>query len=32
MKALKIPFEIRDYQREAFVHGIKKNRTLLLSL
>ncbi len=31
MKALKIPFEIRDYQREAFVHGIKKNRTLLLS-
>jgi len=31
IKALKIPFEVRDYQREAFVHGIKKNRCLLLS-
>ena len=24
LKALKIPLEIRDYQREAFVHSIKK--------
>ncbi len=31
IKALKLPHEVRDYQREAFVHGIKKNRCLLLS-
>jgi len=32
IKALKIPkIEIRDYQREAFVHSIKKNRCLLVS-
>ena len=31
LKALKIPLEIRDYQREAFVHSIKKSRCLLLS-
>jgi superfamily II DNA or RNA helicase len=32
LKALKIPkIEIRDYQREAFVHSIKKSRCLLLS-
>src|SRR5210317_410035 len=32
LKALKIPkIEIRDYQREAFVHSIRKSRCLLLS-
>ena len=31
VKALKIPFEVRDYQLEAFKHGIKRNRCLLLS-
>jgi len=32
IKALKIPnIEVRDYQKEAFVHAIKKNRCLLLS-
>jgi len=32
IKALKIPnIEVRDYQREAFVHSIKKNRCLLVS-
>ena len=31
IKALKIPFEVRDYQKEAFVHALKVNRCLLLS-
>tara|TARA_R110000822_G_scaffold114913_1_gene246641 strand:- start:1027 stop:2538 length:1512 start_codon:yes stop_codon:yes gene_type:complete len=32
IKALKIPnIQVRDYQRKAFVHSIKKNRCLLLS-
>ena len=31
LKALKLPLEIRDYQREAFVHSITKSRCLLLS-
>src|SRR5210317_887040 len=32
VKALKIPnIEVRDYQREAFVHSIQKSRCLLLS-
>ena len=32
IKALKIPnIEVRDYQREAFVHSIKTDRCLLLS-
>jgi len=31
IKALKIPLELRDYQIEAFIHGLKKNRCLLLS-
>ena len=31
IKALKIPFEVRDYQKEAFIHAIKKSRSLLLS-
>ena len=32
IKALKIPkIEVRDYQKEAFVHSVKKNRCLLLS-
>jgi len=31
IKALKIPFDVRDYQREAFIHAIKKSRCLLLS-
>ena len=31
IKALKIPMEVRDYQKEAFVHAVKKNRCLLLS-
>ena len=32
INALKIPnIEVRDYQREAFIHAVKKNRCLLLS-
>ena len=32
IKALKIPnIDVRDYQKEAFVHAVKKNRCLLLS-
>ena len=31
IKALKIPFEVRDYQKEAFTYATKKNRCLLLS-
>jgi len=32
IKALKIPnIEVRDYQKETFVHAVKKNRCLLLS-
>ena len=30
-KALKVPMEIRDYQKEAFIHATQKNRCLLLS-
>jgi len=31
IKALKIPMETREYQKEAFTHALKKNRCLLLS-
>ena len=31
LKALKIPMEIRDYQRDAFIYATRKNRCLLLS-
>jgi len=31
IKALKLPHEVRDYQKEAFVHSVKKNRCLLVS-
>jgi superfamily II DNA or RNA helicase len=31
IKALKIPLEIRDYQKEAFIHSLEKTRCLLLS-
>ena len=31
IKALKIPMEVRDYQKEAFIHAVQKNRCLLLS-
>jgi len=31
IKALKIPMEVRDYQKNAFIHAVKQNRTLLLS-
>ena len=31
IKALNIPFKVRDYQKEAFVYATKKNRCLLLS-
>ena len=31
IKALKIPMEVRDYQKEAFVHAVQKSRCLLLS-
>jgi len=31
IKALKIPLEVRDYQKEAFIHCVRKNRCLLLS-
>ena len=30
IKMLKLPHEVRDYQR-AFIHSIQKNRCLLLS-
>jgi superfamily II DNA or RNA helicase len=31
MKALKIPLEIRDYQKEAFRYSVEKSRCLLVS-
>jgi ATP-dependent helicase YprA (DUF1998 family) len=31
VSGLKIPMEIRDYQKQAFVHALQKNRCLLLS-
>ena len=31
LKALKVPLEIRDYQKDAFVYSIQKSRCLLLS-
>ncbi len=31
IKALKLPHEIRDYQKEAFKYSIEKNRCLLVS-
>jgi len=31
IEALKIPFEARDYQKEAFTYAVRKNRCLLLS-
>ena len=31
INALKIPMEVRDYQKEAFSYSVKKNRCLLLS-
>jgi len=31
IKALKLPFEVRDYQREAFKYSVQKNRCLLIS-
>ena len=31
IKALKIPMEVRDYQKEAFTYAVRKNRCLLLS-
>ena len=31
LSALKLPHEIRDYQKEAFIHSIQKKRCLLLS-
>ena len=31
IEALKIPMEVRDYQKESFIHSIKKGRCLLLS-
>jgi len=31
IKALKVPLEIRDYQKEAFKHSIQKSRSLLVS-
>ena len=31
IKALKLPFEVRDYQREAFKYSIEKDRCLLVS-
>ena len=31
IKALNIPFKVRDYQKEAFVYATRKNRCLLLS-
>jgi superfamily II DNA or RNA helicase len=31
IEALKIPFKVRDYQKEAFIYAVRKNRALLLS-
>ena len=31
IKALKLPFDVRDYQREAFRYSVEKNRCLLVS-
>ena len=31
IKALKVPLEIRDYQKEAFKHSVEKSRCLLVS-
>jgi superfamily II DNA or RNA helicase len=31
IKALKLPFEVRDYQREAFKYSVQKDRCLLIS-
>ena len=31
IKALKLPFEVRDYQKEAFKYSVQKNRCLLVS-
>ncbi len=31
IRALKIPFEVRDYQKEAFKYSVQKDRCLLLS-
>ena len=31
IKALKVPMETREYQKEAFTHALTKNRCLLLS-
>ena len=31
IEALNIPFKVRGYQKEAFIHAVRKNRTLLLS-
>jgi ATP-dependent helicase YprA (DUF1998 family) len=31
VSGLKIPMEIRDYQKQAFVHALQKSRCLLLS-
>ena len=31
IEALKIPLKVRDYQKEAFIHAVRKNRCLLLS-
>ena len=31
IEALKIPLEVRDYQKESFIYATKKNRCLLLS-
>ena len=28
---MKLPFEVRDYQQEAFMHAVRNNRALLLS-
>ena len=31
INALNIPLEVRDYQKEAFIYAVRKNRCLLLS-
>ena len=31
IETLELPFEVRDYQYEAFVHAVRRNRALLLS-
>ena len=31
LKGLNLPFEVRDYQLDAFAHAIKKRRSLMLS-